>query len=167
MSIQNDHDYIEKAKLEIQKLATLLFDKVSLEYKDVYYSVLDHEEDALYGPDDLSERQKQRLQAIRGARFHYEELVSAIMAFMDDAYELCEPSSPKHARVDGDFIVFDLEQPYEIAGDRIQDIESVRRWVDHLTAKSWATKESIQSFVRCVNQLKGWSYAIPEGEVRS
>lgn len=94
MSIQSDQGYIEKAKLEIQKLASLLYENVLLgSFESDYEMMLEHETEAACGLDESFEQRTQRLILLRGAGRRGHALIEAVQAFVDDVREICTPES--------------------------------------------------------------------------
>jgi hypothetical protein len=94
MSIQSDQDYIEKAKLEIQQLASLLLENVLLGgFESDYEMMLEHETEATCELDDSFEQRTQRLILLRGAGRRGHALIEAVQAFVDDVQKICKPES--------------------------------------------------------------------------
>lgn len=168
MSVISGNNYHQQSKQGIVRLAAVLKDEFPwVFFEDVFENLID-EEKARTRESGLSFKDKnERLQKLHRIKRRLIAFTESIQAFVNDAAEICKPTHGPIARIDDEVIVFDLEQPYEITADQITCVEDVKRWAAHLRAKSWTSDESILSFVRCVNQLKGWSYAIPEGEVQS
>jgi hypothetical protein len=55
-----------------------------------------------------------------------------------------------------DFVVLDVEYPYEIALDRIPNHAALVEWISHLCAKKWVDSHVIRSFIYVVSEAKGW-----------
>ena len=73
---------------------------------------------------------------------------------------MAEPRFPFVELRDGVIEVIDRGSSgmrYPIAADRIASPESVMRWIEHLSGKTWVTKQHIREFVRICSDHLGTS----------
>jgi len=77
-----------------------------------------------------------------------------------DFFESDEDPVPPFVRLQDGVIqvLFRSNQaPYEIGADRITSPEMVMRWIDHLSRKTWVTKQHIREFVSVCSTYLGTS----------